>query len=84
MVLLQGKIQYEGKGFKEKRKKSKFIIKGNKILQIVLFSDIKKASCDAFLHILILAQNYLLLRAPKRLLNLSTRPPVSAAFCLPV
>lgn len=27
---------------------------------------------------------YFLPSIPKRLLNLSTRPPVSAAFCLPV
>jgi len=36
MVLLQGKIQYEGKGFKEKINKVKFNFNRKKILQNVL------------------------------------------------
>ena len=45
----------------------------------------KKAPTGAFLRLLQEVKSiYFLPIAAKRLLNLSTRPPVSAAFCLPV
>ncbi len=47
-------------------------------------TDTKKAPIGAFLRLLPVRKVYFLLIAAKRLLNLSTRPPVSAAFCLPV
>ncbi|MFQ3218180.1 MAG: hypothetical protein ACJAUL_002245 [Paraglaciecola sp.] len=42
----------------------------------------KKALKSAFLYNIVIA--YFLLREAKRLLNLSTRPPVSMLRCLPV
>ena len=53
-------------------------------LHIFKPSITKKAPFGAFFHFELKKEAYFLLRAPKRLLNLSTRPPVSAAFCLPV
>ena len=44
----------------------------------------KKRQQALFLRLLHRRSIYFLPSAAKRLLNLSTRPPVSAAFCLPV
>ena len=54
----------------------------HRVIQSVL--DIKKGAISAFFFKHFSQTTYFLPNAPKRLLNLSTRPPVSAAFCLPV
>lgn len=73
---------------KKKNKRKPTLVKIGRLISFTFSSnksaDIKKAHKALFSIMLSLKKIYFLERAPKRLLNLSTRPPVSAAFCLPV
>ena len=72
-----------------------YVKKGFKEVMFYFIAGIKKAPIGAFSFgdslfystnkkRVLKSKTYFLESAPKRLLNLSTRPPVSAAFCLPV